>query len=98
MKTAISTSSTATDCCKLNILTKEIVAARRRILTSRSSNCSNTSTHSDLPEEKTEIYYKIKGNMYHNAHCSTKSMSIIVYILARLNLLTLLMGSVCLCV
>ena len=32
-----------------NILTKEMMAARRRILTSRSSNCSKTSSHRDLP-------------------------------------------------
>lgn len=32
------------------VLTKEIMAANKRILTRRSSNCSKISSHSDLPE------------------------------------------------
>lgn len=32
------------------LLTKDIIAANNRILTSRSSNCSRTSCQIDLPE------------------------------------------------
>jgi len=34
------------------ILTKEIIAANRRILTRRSSNCSRTSCQMDFPVNK----------------------------------------------
>lgn len=39
----------ATCFCCADLLTKDIHAARRRILTSKSSNCSRTSSHKDFP-------------------------------------------------
>lgn len=50
------------------IRTKEIIAANRRILTRRSSNCSKTSCHMDFPEiaksilnfDRSSIFLRIK--------------------------------------
>jgi len=33
----------------INVLTNDMMAARSRIFTRRSSNCSRTSSHNDLP-------------------------------------------------
>lgn len=47
------------------IRTKDIIAANNRILTRRSSNCSNTSCQMDLPENfKDNKLYSIKSYGY----------------------------------
>lgn len=43
------------------ILTKETLAASRRILTMRSSNCSTTSSHKDFPEADTSTSLTLRA-------------------------------------
>jgi hypothetical protein len=46
------------------ILTKEMMAARSRILTRRSSNCSRISSHNDLPSTAGSSVHKKKNRIW----------------------------------